>query len=475
MKLGVRIFLSTLIISIVSLFYPFEHFKENLRQRYLEGVEEPLVDIANILAALAEKESDSFSHWQNWQEAFSGLKERKVKAQIYKLLKDRVDLRVYMTDSAGEVLFDSAGRAEVGEDYSSWRDVARTLRGEYGARTTHEVPENSTLYVSAPVYRDGVIDGVLSVGKPTENLGRQVAAARLEMFTFVGISLLFATLLSLFVSVWLTRPVKNLTAWARAAERGERLPFPRLDSSEIGEMGSAFASLQQRLEGKKYVEQYIQHLTHEIKSPLSAIRGAAELLNEPMEEEQRQRFIANIAGESRRIQTIIDRMLELAALENRRELSHMEDVSVPALCNTAAESFISQLEKKGLTLRVDAEEVTVCGDAFLLNQALVNLLQNAVDFSFENEEIELKAKKVEEGGRRFMKITVTDSGTGVAPFAEERVFDKFFSLNRPQNGKKSTGLGLNFVRETALLHGGTVTLKNRPNGGAEAILRLPAA
>jgi two-component system sensor histidine kinase CreC len=130
----------------------------------------------------------------------------------------------------------------------------------------------------------------------------------------VALAGLAAVFLSYIVSLWITRPIKRLTDYANAIRQGKRVEFPELDRSEIGEMGYAFAKMQETLEGKKYVEQYVQKLTHEVKSPLSAIRGAAELLEEKMEPGQRGRFLSNIRHEANRIQEIVDRMLELSAL-----------------------------------------------------------------------------------------------------------------------------------------------------------------
>ncbi len=140
--------------------------------------------------------------------------------------------------------------------------------------------------------------------------------------------------------------------------------------------------MQEALEGRQYAEEYVQTLTHVLKSPLSAIRGAAELLQEGMPPQQQARFIANIRQESARIARIVDRMLELAKLENRRETPEMEPVELDAMIRTVAESAEPLLAGKNLKLEIAAEgRLTVSGNAFLLHQALENLVQNAIEFS----------------------------------------------------------------------------------------------
>jgi two-component system sensor histidine kinase CreC len=323
MKLGTRIFVCYFLIFAACFYYPIDWIRDNIRVRYLEGVEDPLVDMANLLAETAglEMEQGVFNPEQ-WHAIFKNTMERPLSVNIYKLTKTTVDIRVYITDKKGILIFDSAGPENIGLDYSIWRDVYLTLKGRYGARSTlldPTDPKSSVLYVAAPVRVNGQIAGSLTVGKPTANINEFLISARPQITKIGALAILAALLLSFLVSVWLTRPIQRLTRYAEDISCGRRVAFPVLDDSEIGDMGKSFEKMQEALEGKNYVEQYVQTLTHEIKSPLSAIRGAAELLHEDMEDKQRQRFLSNIHNESNRIQEIVDRMLELAAIETRRK------------------------------------------------------------------------------------------------------------------------------------------------------------
>jgi two-component system sensor histidine kinase CreC len=115
------------------------------------------------------------------------------------------------------------------------------------------------------------------------------------------------------------------------------------------------------------------------------------------------------------------------------------------------------------------EETRCSGEYFLLRQALSNLLRNAIDFSTDGSAIDLMVHS--EGGIVFIEII--DSGSGIPDYARDRIFERFYSLPRPGSGKKGSGLGLNFVREIARLHGGDVRLSNRPEGGVCASLFIP--
>lgn len=235
-------------------------------------------------------------------------------------------------------------------------------------------------------------------------------------------------------------------------------------------MGNAFEKMREALAGHAYVEQYVQTLTHEIKSPISAIRGAAELLENPsMPPEQRVRFLTNIQSETHRIQELVDRMLKLTELEATRALGTRSAVALAPLARTIFEGIEPLLVKKKLQteIQIDADAV-VSGDPLLLHLALSNLVQNAVDFSPVGGSIRLTGKKVNDR----IELCVEDEGAGIPDFAQSRVFEKFFSLERPDTGKKSTGLGLNFVKEVTALHGGTVEVRNLPERGLQARLTL---
>ena len=130
------------------------------------------------------------------------------------------------------------------------------------------------------------------------------------------------------------------------------------------------------------------------------------------------------------------------------------------------------LQRRGLRIESEiAPTVMICGDAFLLEVALMNLLQNACEFSPQGGLVKLTVQRNAET----VHCTIEDEGPGLPDYAIERVFDRFYSLPRPSTGHKSSGLGLCFVREIALLHQGSVSLKNRPSRGAIATLVLPVS
>jgi two-component system sensor histidine kinase CreC len=260
--------------------------------------------------------------------------------------------------------------------------------------------------------------------------------------------------------------------------------MPSLGRSEIGEMGRAFEEMREALEGRKYVEQYVHTLTHELKSPLSSVRGAAELLQEDMPADRRAAFLANIRSEADRMQNLVDRMLDLTALESRRALrtEDSERVDLAALAREALKSMEGALARKGIAVEADlvtdpGKGLATRGEAFLLRQAFLNLLDNAAAFSPVGGALRVEGRRDAGTGNSEGTVTlvVLDRGPGIPDFAVERVFEKFYSLQRPDTGRKSSGLGLSIVMAITRLHGGEIRLANRPGGGLMASWSLPAA
>ena len=212
-------------------------------------------------------------------------------------------------------------------------------------------------------------------------------------------------------------------------------------------------------------------LTHELKSPLAAIRGAAELLEGPLPDADRARFAASIGTQSRRMATMVDKLLALAEVEHRQRIERPEAVDIAALAREVAEDAETRAQASRVRVEVAASQglPTLQGDPFLLRRMLANLVDNAIDFSPVDGVVELRLQ-VEDGA---LIVDVADRGPGIPDYAIERVFERFYSLPRPDGGARSSGLGLNFVAEIALLHGGRASLGNRDGGGALARVILP--
>lgn len=474
-KIRAQIFVSFVILISIVLYFFVDWILSDVKPHYRESTEDSLADTSFLFASMASTHTKKgVIDVSTFREAFADIRKRPLTVQIYNFLKTNVDLRVYITNKVGLVIFDSDNGRDEGKDYSQWRDVKLTLTGQYGARTSRDdpaLPNQSILYVAAPIIADGELVGVISVAKPTQNANLLIKSAEKKITEGSIVVFVILFILGLFLSLRLTRPIDQLTDYALAIRDGKRAALPNLGKSEIGKLGQAFEEMRQTLEGKKYIEKYVQTLTHEIKSPLSGIRAGAELLQGNLPPEEEKRFLSNILNDSNRIQTLIEKMLLLSSLQTKQGLDEKSLFSVSDFVLELKSSLEAQVREKQITLKTDSGTpgITLAGDKFLIKQAMINLLQNAIEFSKQGSEIQLK---VQSDGKQ-VGFIVEDLGSGIPDYALPRIFESFYSLARTDTGRKSSGLGLTLVKEVAELHGGSIEITSKCPGGTRATLSLP--
>jgi two-component system sensor histidine kinase CreC len=275
-------------------------------------------------------------------------------------------------------------------------------------------------------------------------------------------------MLGALLSWWLSVALRRLTAYAEAVSEGRRAELPHYRGGELKQLSTAVEHMRTQLEGKAYVEHYVHTLTHELKSPLAAIRGAAELLQGDMSREQQQRFVGNIDSESARLQQLIERLLNLAQVEQRQGLEEQQSIPLAAMVDEVLKAQCARIEGAGLHVEQSiAVDVQVFGEPFLLRQALGNLLDNALDFTPSGGTLKFSART----RHHDVQVSLFNQAAPIPDYALPRLSERFYSLPRPASGRKSTGLGLNFVEEVMKLHGGALQIGNVP-GGVEAVLHL---
>ncbi|EEP94997.1 hypothetical protein yaldo0001_5120 [Yersinia aldovae ATCC 35236] len=384
MKIGIRLLLGYFLIVAIAGYFVIRIFVQEVKPGVRRATEGTLVDTATLLAQFARQDmvQNKVAGGQLTQ-AFSSLNLRPIGANIEGIRKDRNEYRVYLTDADGRVIFDSSGKA-VGQDYSRWNDVWLTLRGEYGARSTRTNPndeQSSVMYVAAPVIVENRIVGVLSVGKPNISMAPVIKRSERKILLAGGVLLGIALLIGLVFVWWINRSIGKLVDYAERVAEGLPASLPAMGSSELSDLAHALESMRLKLDGKAYIEQYVHTLTHELKSPLAAITGAAELLRESPPPASAQRFLTNIEQQSVRIRQLVDKMLVQARLESRVDLQLLS-LDISNILKQAFNAKEAQAVSRGINLRlIRADSAILTGDGLLLSQALTNLIDNALDFT----------------------------------------------------------------------------------------------
>jgi len=466
LSFSLRAFVAYFFILAVLTWFFLDKATDKLRTAFQQSSETVLVDTATLLATSLEQQfKNQILDTAEISHLFEQSYRRQIKAQIYSLSKNSIDLEIYITNRDGIVMYDSTGLNE-GDDYSEWRDVKLTLEGEYGARTSFryddqtDTGDEKIMVVAAPIQIEDDIVGVISVVKPIRPLEELLVTESGNLKTYVLMALAIAMLVGYFLSHGFTLAIKRLVNYANSMAEGQRSQQPSFTDKRFDDLASAITHMREELDGKEYVEHYIHGLTHELKTPLTAVNAAAELLSPEMPAEDQQRFIGNIKASNERMQSLVERMLDLTKLENLATLSNISSFELRDLIEQQLEQSSALLKETGCKIDIHVDQaVEVKGDELLMRQCITNLLDNALENSPENSAVTIRYQQREQQHcLQFINQGHLDD------YVSERAFERFFSVQSRQGARKRTGLGLSFVREIMQLHQGSVALFNCEQG-----------
>ena len=308
--------------------------------------------------------------------------------------------------------------------------------------------------------------------------------------TWFGLGLLGlgATLTALLVFRPAHKRLRTLEQAARALGEGRTdVRATEAGGDEVSSLARTFNHMASDLESRATAlaasdrarRQLLADVSHELMTPLSAIRGYVETLgmpDVPLDPDTRIRYLGIVEQETHKLEAIIGDLLDLARLEGGGDRLRAEPVAVEDLFHRVADRHRPILRDRGVTLEYDIAEGTprIRGDAARLEQALQNVAANAIRHTPSGGRVKLAAAAAPEG----VLIAVRDTGAGIPDEHLPRVFDRFYKVDAARSGTdvpSGSGLGLSIVRAIIERHGGSVTARNAPEGGAVFELRLPAA
>lgn len=403
---------------------------------------------------------------EQFDRVFEATLQKKFEHQVYALIKKRIGMHVYITDNEGKLLYYSRDAKRKGESFYNWRDVYLTLHGEYGARSSFLYPDQTAegdpkvMVVAAPIKWQEQIVGVVSIEKDVSSLdfflGEETNTLRRYMLTALFLVMALAYLLSHILTLALVR----LSNYAKTMAQGKSGNKPKFWDKRLTQLSDDIENLRQQLDGKAYVEGYVHSLTHELKTPITSIHAAAEILKEPLNDDERAQFVQTIDKANQRMASLVDRMLSLAKIESLRKLENTQSFLVLPAVQRLLEERTLQIQEKDIQLQVEIpDNIELQGDPLLLEQAIAGVLDNAIDFSETQAPLKIRWLA---GDTSILEIE--NVGELIPDFAQEKIFERFFSLPRPNTKRRSTGLGLSFVKEIMRLHKGNIEIKNTETG-----------
>ncbi len=460
-----RLLASLLVIAVASAGLLSWYFLHELEGYGLRKLEERLGSEASLLATFA---SDV------------GLQETETLQAVVDGAEMPGDSWLRVVDSQGVVVADSANLF-ADDDFRERPEIARALKGDYGADTRITDTGKLALFVAYPVYGEAdEIVGAATASATTFSVLTLLHNYRLRLVGLIGLFAAITLVLAEVMSRWLSNPLRQLEIGATALARGDY--DSRVDptgSREIRAVGVAFNTMADEVQ--RYVadlrkeerrkSQFVSDVSHELRTPLTAIRGTAEtLLEGDVEREDADRFLSTIVRESERLAGLADDLLTLQRIDGATGELPMRRVDLRVVAENAVAALQHLLEQRQVTAVIEETAPAVLGDADRLQQVVANLVDNA--------------SRVMNGGTiRIVlgrdgdsaMLSVLDEGPGIPEEDLPHVFDRFYRAQRSRDRTSGgAGLGLAIVKAIVDRHVGTIEAANRPEGGASVTLRLPA-
>jgi len=228
----------------------------------------------------------------------------------------------------------------------------------------------------------------------------------------------------------------------------------------------------------QFKDEFLSHVSHELRSPLNAIYQFGSILVDRLDGElnvKQQEHLGTILRNVNQLKSMINDLFEVAGGQTGKLKIELQRASLAEAIDYTIASLRGAAAIKGIDLSSEIEDLlpAVCADPTRIRQMLIILVENAIKFTPANGSVEVKAR-IFEGDRGFLLLEVSDSGCGISPDMTERIFERLFQAsNDPVDGRKGLGLGLHICKELVTRQGGQIWVKSAPGRGSTFSVRLP--
>jgi len=363
-----------------------------------------------------------------------------------------------------------AGQKEINLSFIHLEEVKSALSGKYTSVIRERISDNPPpaissisreanirIFIAMPIIYKDRVWGVVYLSRTPENILHHLHDEK-EKVILAGISILLITLfLALFISYTISKPIHQLIKKTKNVSTGDEHIIQQIKSpvtKEIALLSKSFSEMSMTLHKRsEYIKNFAAHVSHEFKTPLTSMQGAAELLlehYEGMSTSERELFTSNIIQDINRLKRLVTRLLELARADNVSVSD--EVINISELLNNIQQKYITD----GLAIFIEGDveiNIKISSDNF--EEIVTNIIENSKQH---------KAAKVtiiaEQIGRDLI-MKFIDNGEGISTANREKIFTPFFTTKRDNGG---TGLGLGIVKSLIKSHGGSITLGNSNDG-----------
>lgn len=393
-------------------------------------------------------------------------------------LAEVVGARVTIADEEGRMLADSdPDRAS--EDLAAQPEIVAALRGEVGEATRSDPTRGDVVFVAVRANDDLIV----RLAAPLSAVEAPVDAMQNRLLFALLLATAAAALLGLIASRIAARPLRAMTEAAdRIAKGNYDVDLPPPSPDEFGVLTEALGSLARQLEGdmariaklEKIRRDFVANLSHELRTPVTAVQGYAEtLLEGAPDEETRREFLGVIHHHAKRLNALVDALIRLSAIEARApEDTAREPVDLGAIAKHVVATARAKSKDREVTIEVGVSEPSkVWGDPLGVEQIVDNLVDNAIKYGKPGGTVRLSS--VTRGP--WVELSVSDDGPGIAAEHLPRLFERFYRVDPGRSrARGGVGLGLAIVRHLAEAMGGTIDVESTPGVETRFTLRLPA-
>jgi two-component system OmpR family sensor kinase len=386
--------------------------------------------------------------------------------------------RIVIIDPSGEVVADSASSSSR-IDPKTHPEVATALRGKVGAADSNLPNGRLQMTVAVPVRSGGQVAGAAIASGSTFSMLTVLEDYRTDLLIVVVVFLLAALALTEVLTRFLTAPLRGLQTGAAALASDHSVRVTPAGPRETHDLAVAFNELAEEIESssvelheeERRKSRFVSDVSHELRSPLTGIRLAAEtLLDGDVGPADEKRFLATIIRESDRLTGLANDLLQLQRIEGATGELPLARVDFTQAARLAVEANEPLAMERGVTVMVEGAAPMVLGSRDRLQQVVGNLVDNAVRHTPAGHRVTVALS--EESGEAVLRVL--DEGPGVRDEDLSNLFQRFYraqySRDRASGG---AGLGLAIVQAIVVSHRGTIEAANRPEGGAVFTVRLP--
>ena len=366
------------------------------------------------------------------------------------------DLRITRIAADGTVLYDNIADIELMDNHLDRPEVQQAFKtGEAELMRRSDTVEDNTFYY-ALLMEDGT---VIRVAREAGSLWSVFSSAFGWIVVVIVIMLILSIVVSRYLTEKLVKPIEEMTAdmdfYNNQPVYKELVPF----------MNTIRAQHEDILKASKMRQDFTANVTHELKTPLTAISGYAELMEAGMtDEEQVKHFSKQIRQNSGRLLTLINDIIKLSELDSREDLVSLETVELSSLTKRCVDNLQVNAQKHDVKLSFDGEACKICANVDMMEELIINLCDNAIRYNDKNGSVLVRVRKNEDN----VILSVKDNGIGIPKEHQERIFERFYRVDKSRSKETGgTGLGLAIVKHIVELHDARIEVNSEVGKGSE--------